>query len=416
LTPGNDAELLAAHAVEDKPTPGRRTSKEHDMKAIRILRSLATLTAAAGLVTAIGVGSASAATTTHPSVTSITCMKCITPPPPSNNGAVSGKVNMTTCTAAPKIFVSSGATGQYASVTSTGNNTWNYFAGNVSPGTATVYPSNGCPLGQWSPASVSTYVPPQIIALAPQLAYTMPAHTKTIDGLLIAAGAQSKFSDLKLHLNDYGPQHGNSHQANNSSYLSTGSTYLPFNIPEVSSNMKLCSSFLCPSLGHADYYVNDMNLSSTSFAWTDAGTLQMTVSFESAGRELKGFYTNGLVGETDDAMPDADINNATVTIALMPVADGAGGVTFEVSGTPSFQGTIQATGACSVFGWDWCDSLTGYKGTISSAFSNAALAALDSSAVQHEISTQVRPILTSLGIGNVTGVSVQGSNVVVAYS
>jgi hypothetical protein len=260
---------------------------------------------------------------------------------------------------------------------------------------------------------VSTYVPPQIIASAPQLTYVMPAHTRTIDGFLIAAGAQSKFSDLKLHLNDYGPQHGNSHQAENTSYLSTGSTHLTFNIPEVAYNMKL---FLCPTFGHADYYVNDMNLSTTAFAWTDAGTLQMTASFESAGSELKGFYTNALVGETDSAMPDADINNATVTISLLPVADGAGGITFEVSGPPTFQGTIQAGGPCSVFGWDWCDSLTGYKGTISSAFSNAALAALNSSAVQHEISTQVRPILTSLGIGNVTGISVQGDDVVVAYS
>ncbi|HEY3833763.1 MAG TPA: hypothetical protein VGO03_15810, partial [Acidimicrobiia bacterium] len=185
------------------------------MKAIRILRSLATLTAAAGLVTAIGVGTASAATN-H---IAIGCLQCTSPPPPPTNGAVSGKVNMTTCTAAPKIYVSSGVTGGYASVTSAGNNTWNYSASNVTPGTATVYPSGGCPLGQWSPASVSTYVPPQIITLAPQLTYTMPAHTKTIDGLLIAAGAQSKFSELKLHLNDYGPQHGNSHQANNSSYL-----------------------------------------------------------------------------------------------------------------------------------------------------------------------------------------------------
>ena len=381
------------------------------MKTTHILRNFGTVTALAGLLTGLGAVAASAATTRAP----IGCPAC--PSRGNNDGAVTGTVDLSTCPATPTVFVTSDGVGVDATTTQSSPGVWTYFAGSVPPGEASVSASisgGACSLGHWVSSNTTVDVPQLTIVSAPELDYVMPAATTTIDGGLIAAGARSKFADLKLHLNDYGPQHGNSHQLDNGSYLSTGSTHQTFTIPEASYNMKLCSYSFCPSLGHGDFYVNDMNLSSTSFSWTSNGTLQLTAGFESAGREIKGFYTNSAVGETDDAMPDANIANATVTVSLVPVADGSGGVSFAAVGTPTFTGNVQATGACSVLGWDWCNSVTGYKATIQSAFGSAALSAINSPAIQSEISAQVRPLLDELGIGYVTAVVVSGYNVTIA--
>jgi hypothetical protein len=379
--------------------------------AIRIAAASTTV----GLVSMLGAGAASALAInpigpTNPGgpIGPIHPIK----PPVSTTGGLSGTVTTSTCTATPSVYVSDASMGTYAAVTQASPGVWHYSASGLPPGVATVRPTGGmCSLGHWAETSATVGIQAQILSLAPELDFVMPTKVTTVDGDLIAAAADSLLSGLKVHLNDYGPQHANSHQANNSSYVALGAISQAFNIPESANNMKVCGLSVCPSLGHADFYVNDLNLSSMAFAWTASGTLQATASFESAGNEIKGFYTNAAIGENDDMMPDANIDNAQVTMSLVPASDGQGGVTFVAAGTPTFSGTVQATGPCSVLGWDWCDSLTGYKSTISNAFSTAATAAVDSPAVQRLISQQIRPQLTALGVGYVTGVAVDGYNV-----
>ncbi len=394
-------------------------SRRHDIKVAtgthrtvsRVLARCAAATLTTGIVAAMGVGTASALAiipVRGPGVP-------ITIGPINGNGGLTGSLFMSTCKATPTVLVTAPGVSSYATLTTAGGNIWTYSVGGLPNATATVHPSVdpvACPFGQWSSLNTAVYIPANVMATAPDIDFILPAKVTTIDGGLIAAGARAKFSDLQLHLNNFGPRHGNSFQLDNSSFFKSGTTNQTFTIPEASINMKLCSYFFCPSLGHALFYVKDMNLSSTSFVWTDAGNMQMTVKFESSGREIQGFYSNSTTGSVSDAlMPDAEINDASVTVTLLPVSDGAGGVTFVATGTPVFNGTIQATGPCSVSGWDACDALFGYKSTISSAFANAATATINSPAIQAEIAHQVRPLLDSAGIGYVKGVYVSGYNV-----
>ena len=370
---------------------------------------LAAATVAVGVVTALGTGGAFALGV-KPSI------QITRPGPPlSVDGGIFGTVDVSSCPMVATVEVTDGAVSVAADLTLSSPGVWSYNVGSLPAGNAVVTPTagGGCPFGSWSPASVSVYVPASTLVPAPEIEYVVPKVT-TVDGNALAAGVASKFADLKLHLNDYGPQHGSTHQLANSSFVSTGSTYQTFNIPEASYNMKLCSYSFCPSLGHANFYVNNVNLQYATFSWTASGQLQMTVDFAPAGRGIKGFYSNGAVDDTDGLMPDAEILDASVTVALVPVADGAGGVSFVTAGPATFTGDIQATGSCSALGWDWCDALFGYKATIATAVDNAALSAIDSPGVQSDISANVRPILDQFGIGNVTGVEVAGTNVLIA--
>ena len=94
-----------------------------------------------------------------------------------------------------------------------------------------------------------------------------------------------------------------------------------------------------------------------------------TLAFESNGREVKGYYTDATTGIVSDSlMPDVNIDNARLTAALTPIAEG-GRLSYRVASV-SLSANIQATGPCG-FVWDVCDFFGSYKARVKSEIENA---------------------------------------------
>ncbi|MGE0877318.1 MAG: carboxypeptidase-like regulatory domain-containing protein [Acidimicrobiia bacterium] len=325
----------------------------------------------------------------------------------------------------------SGCAGSAVNVTVSGTSRWNGGEG----GSATVngsgqYQISGlergaykvtasipsCPYGVWNPGAVNvpgaTGVANKTVT-APTMSYAGPQNVTRIPASLAALALQGTLNRVSLHLDNHGPEHGLSHQLDNASTAAFDSSSVTFTVPEY--QIDLDCGILCPDLGQGKFYVNDVNLASMSVEWAN-NAFQVNAGFESSGREVKGYFTNSTIDQiTDDLMPDMQIDDAHLKFSLRPVADGKGGVTYARSGNASFDGSIQATGACDV-GVDVCDAIFGYKDDIRGALNDPLNGVLDMQVAKDAASAALRPVLNQLGIGNVVRVISEANDIVVTWT
>jgi hypothetical protein len=339
-------------------------------------------------------------------------------PPPTGSLVISGNVSLTGCPGVTRdrvtvIAVStnpdSGAGGSVR-VSSTGS----YRITDLPRGTYHVVPrldAGLCPYGAWSPTSRQVSAP----AIGVSFTYRGPVRKLRLPATGIASVLNLAVQGSGLHLDNYGPRHGQSFQLDNGSWLRWGGTPRPFTLPEI--QYDLDCGWICPDLGQARFYVNDLNMTSLAVGW-GSPSFRATLAFESNGREVKGWYTDALIGggPYDSLMPDVHIDNGRLAVALTPVAEG-GRLSYRVASV-SLSASIQATGACNlpVVG-NVCDLITDYKGKVKSAIESGVRAKLSDGAVRAVVAAALDNHLTKLGMPTVDRVFIEGNDIVlVAYS
>lgn len=239
----------------------------------------------------------------------------------------------------------------------------------------------------------------------------LPQRQVRVAAPLIAAIVEAAASGSQIHLNNHGPQRGSSwHQANDSSLrLSAplGGREQRFNLPEAVKDLDC--GLLCPDLGDAKFYINDMNLQQIQVGWQNP-SFQLSLLFESSGREIKGYHTGALTSLGDNGIPDVQIDNARLDVWFRPVAV-SGRLTYQVIKT-DFTANIAATGGCNVFRIDICDPLFDYKDQIVSQVKTRVLNQLNDPVLRDRVAASLQPRLSELGVGSVTSVQVDGNDLV----
>ncbi len=247
-------------------------------------------------------------------------------------------------------------------------------------------------------------------------AIVTPQSTKTITvpTTLLTTIVNNLIQGSELHLNNFGPKHGKSWHKPNDSFIklsqALGGTETRFTLPEKRINLD-CGTF-CPDLGTGRFYVQDWNLAQSQVTWQNPH-FKLSLSFESTGREIKGFHT-GTATLGDSGIPDAQIDNARLDIYVKPVVS-EGRLTYLVAST-DFNSSIQATGACNVFGIDICNRLFQYKSELTSQVESEIKAKLNDRALRDHVTNALQLKLNQLGIGTITQVSVNGENLVIQFT
>jgi hypothetical protein len=344
------------------------------------------------------------------------------PPPAAKDFTIMGSVGVTGCATTPdRISITATGAAQSATVrASLISGVWRYSITNLARGTYTVRPqldAGVCPYGTWMPVSrvaSSPQVATNPIATGVSFTYAAPTAITRVPAPLVAAWLNGALAGAQLRLDNYGPQHGQSFHEPNASYVRWAGATLPFDIPEIQYDLDACGP--CPDFGQARFYVNDVNLQSLGASWSSPA-FTIDASFESAGREVKGYRTNDswfdyLDVVSDNQMPDANIDDARISVRLTPVADAQGRLTYALYGSPSFTGTVQATGICDIFGVDICDFVTNYKDRIDGHIEGSLSGLLGSSTARAAVGDALRPVLAGLGIGVLRGAYVEGDTIV----
>jgi hypothetical protein len=224
---------------------------------------------------------------------------------------------------------------------------------------------------------------------------------------LVASVINAAVQGTALHLDNHGPLHGQSHQLDNGSFLRWGGVTYPFTLPEIQYDLD-CGLF-CPDIGQARFYVDEMNMTSIGVGWTRP-SVRGTLAFESNGHEVKGYYTDATTGIVSDSlMPDVNIDNARLTAALTPIAEG-GRLSYRVASV-SLSANIQATGPCG-FIWDVCDFFGSYKSRIKSEIETRVRAKLSDSSVRGFAAAALDTFLTGRGMPTVNRVFIEGDTLV----
>ncbi|KAB2851382.1 MAG: hypothetical protein F9K44_01770 [Hyphomicrobiaceae bacterium] len=229
-----------------------------------------------------------------------------------------------------------------------------------------------------------------------------PAHAETtrVPMATIATTIQSVLRGTQVHLNNYGRRHGNSWHKPNDSFVrlsaALGGREARLTLPEVR--------------GPAGrrYYVNDFNLSSVD-ASASGSAISLVLQFESRGIELKGRCSGNITcfGASDDAAPDFNINNARLLIPLVPVRHG-GDLAYA---------TVNATFSATVDGRGLGELIEGLvQRTIKREVEQAVEGQLNSADVRNRIASELRSrVLAPLRIGAITGIRVDGANLVIDH-
>lgn len=241
-----------------------------------------------------------------------------------------------------------------------------------------------------------------------------PGQDVRVPTSLIVAVINNVLPGTQLHLNNFGPKHGKSWHKPNDSFVklptALGGMQFGFNVPEGVKDLDC--GLLCPDAGDAKFYVQDWNLSSAQVGW-QSPTFKLSLSMESNGREIKGFHTGSLTSLGDNGVPDVEINNARMDVFLRPIAS-QGRLTYTVTKV-DFNASVQATGACNIFGIDICNPLFGYKNTIVSLVEAQVRTRLNDSTLRDRVANAVQPVLNQFGIRQITKVSVSGDNLVIRH-
>jgi hypothetical protein len=260
-----------------------------------------------------------------------------------------------------------------------------------------------CPYGAWSPTTQQVPAPRTNV----NFTYRGPTQVLRVSAPLVASVVNGALQGTLLHLDNYGPMHGQSHQLDNGSFLKWGGVTYPFTLPEI--QYDLDCGLLCPDIGQARFYADNLDLTSLAVGWSRP-SFRATLLFESNGREVKGWYTDATTGiESDSLMPDVNIDSARLTAALTPIAEG-GRLSYRVASV-SLSANIQATGPCG-FVWDVCDFFTSYKAKIKTEIENAVRAKLSDSSVRGFAAAALDTFLTSRGMPTVNRVFIEGDTLV----
>jgi hypothetical protein len=335
------------------------------------------------------------------------------PEPPEGVEVISGNVSLTNCPGVTRDHVTVRATARIGGFTVFGtartSSTGAYRMTDLPKGSYTVTPRldpGMCPYGAFSPTSR------QVFASASGVNFTYNGPTKVLKlpATLVAAVLNGAVQGTGLHLDNYGPRHGQSFQLDNGSALSWGGITYPFSLPEIQYDVDC--GLPCPDFGQARFYVNDFDLSSIAVGWVSP-LFRATLAFESAGREVKGWLTDApFGGPFDIAMPDVNIDNARLAIALKPIAEG-GRLSYSVSSV-ALSASIQATGACNLGPIDPCDFFGDYKARIKSEIENRVRAKLSDPSVRAFAAAALDTFLTGQGMPTVNRVFIEGDTIVLA--
>jgi hypothetical protein len=333
------------------------------------------------------------------------------PPPPEGTLVISGSVSLTNCPGVTRDHVTVVAvstnplTGGFGS--DRASSTGAYRIEELPPGTYNVtarLDPGVCPYGAWNPTSRLVRAP----SVGVNFTYNGPTKILRVPATLVAAALNTAVQGTALHLDNYGPMHGQSHQLDNGSFLRWGGTTYPFTLPEI--QYDLDCGFFCPDLGQARFYVDNLDLSSIAVGW-GRPSFRGTLAFESSGREVKGWYTDATTGiESDNLMPDVNIDNARLSVALTPIAEG-GRLSYRVASV-ALSASIQATGACDILGVDPCDFFGDYKVKVKSAIQDGVRAKLSASSVRGFAAAALDTFLTGRGMPTVNRVFLEGDTLV----
>jgi hypothetical protein len=340
-----------------------------------------------------------------------------TPPPSTGSEVISGTISLTNCPGVTRDHVTVIAVptnpdsdaGGVVRASSTGA----YRITGLPKGTFNVTPKLDpglCKYGVFSPTSRRIFAS----ASGVNFTYRGPRQLLRVQAPVYAAALNAAVQGTGLHLDNYGPRHGQSFQLDNGSELRLGGFAFPFTVAEKQYDVDC--GLPCPDLGQARFYVDDLNMTSIGVGW-GSPSFRATLAFESAGREVKGWLTDAPVGGPfDSLMPDFNIDNARLAVPLTPVAEG-GRLSYRV-GTVTLSANIQATGACNFFP-DPCGFLTDYKSTVKSEFQNRVRAKLSDPAVRALAAALLDNYLTEHGLPTipiVDRVFIEGDELVlVAY-
>jgi hypothetical protein len=332
------------------------------------------------------------------------------PPPPDGNLTISGRVSLSSCpgVSADRVTVFAVSTNPFTGGAGSdrASSTGAYTISELPPGRYNVVAKldpGVCPYGAWSPTSQQVFAPKTSV----NFTYRGPSKVLRVSAPLVASALNSAVQGTLLHLDNYGPMHGQSHQLDNGSFLRWGGVTHPFTLPEI--EYDLDCGILCPDIGQARFYVDNLDLTSIAVGWASP-SFRATLTFESNGREVKGWYTDATTGiEADSLMPDLNIDNGRLTAALTPIAEG-GRLSYRVASV-SLSASIQATGACN-FIWDVCDFFTSYKARVKSEIENAVRTKLSDSSVRGVAAAALDTFLTGLGMPTVNRVFVEGNTLV----
>lgn len=247
--------------------------------------------------------------------------------------------------------------------------------------------------------------PPRLRAQRQVVVSTMRISGELLRGLVNALNNAAM--GTQIHMNNYG--------ADDSYILLSerlGGSELRFSFPtEV---LDLDCGFLCPDLGDATFYVQDLNLESIQLEW-QSPNLKLSLFFESNGREIKGFHSGSIASFGDNGIPDVEIDNARLDVYLEVVASN-GRLTYTVANT-AFNANIQATGPCNAFGVDICQGLFHYKDRVVSEIENNVRNRLNDQTTHDRVDNVIYPILDSLRLSsiNIIDVYASGDALVISY-
>lgn len=323
-----------------------------------------------------------------------------------NMSKIMGKLNIQGCHTLPRFYVNGRLhPKKYVDISRRGSS--NYYVVYVNKNgryqIKPKVPASACP-GRWTPGYRSVVITqPKQMVRNQDFYFKGSAKETRIPLRLYLAVLESKLRGTGLHLNNYTKhRHGNSWHQANSSYVklssNLGGKLVRFNIPEAKK-------------GRFRYYVRDVNMQSISFD-VSGGRAKMRVLFESRGTEIKGRCAGSIwcAGASDGAAPDVQMNNARIDISIKPAVSANGSLTYDGSNA-IFSAKIQAQGVCKYL--DVCNLLTHYKREIKNSVQNGVRNALNNRTIRDKVATALRPLLTRYGIGRITGVRINGNELVI---
>ncbi len=233
-----------------------------------------------------------------------------------------------------------------------------------------------------------------------------PQKEVRIPTALLASLVESAAGSTQIKLDNYGPRRDNTWLENKSRIkLPTilGGREYRFNIPEYVKDLDC--GLLCPDLGDAKFYANDVNLDGLQVEWQQSA-FKLSLTFESGDREIKGHNTGRA-----NIVPDVEMNNTRLDVYLQPIARN-GQLSYRVSQT-DFDADIQATGGCNIPKLDICNWAFGYKDKITSQIKDQVVSRLNDDDLQDRVATLLKPELQKRGIQSVTTVRASGSELII---
>lgn len=221
-------------------------------------------------------------------------------------------------------------------------------------------------------------------------ARTPVQHFIPVDNFLLFANGFLSQVRLRLH-NDRGQ----------GSFVTIGGVTSSFDVAPEDKDLPF------PLPGSGRFFIRDMNLTDASMARAGSA-FDVHLRFESNGIEVKGYHSAlGDVAMPDFQMTDIDLG----ATASLSVRHGKMAVGFT---SPRLSAGIASTGACNVFGLDWCNTLFGASGSLRKSFELQASTQLNGSMIQNALTQSLADALAGLGIiGTIGSVAVQNDLIVV---